>query len=254
MKRVALLLAYEGTHFVGYQVQPNRRTVQGELEQALQRLHKGHNVRVYSSGRTDTGVHARAQVVHFDTALTLEDWQWPKALNSCLPDDVRILEAAHVHSDFHARFDCRKRQYRYRVLRSKQPDVFRRQLVYHVPYSLSVESMQRAATHLTGTHDFTSFCSADSSVEDKVRTLYEATITEDGDELIFLLTGSGFLHNMVRIIVGTLLEVGAGKRSPDEMATIIAAKDRKAAGKTAPGHGLFLWGVSYENSPFTSFQ
>ncbi len=246
MNRIALLLAYDGTDFFGYQVQPNRRTVQGVIEEALTKIHKGERIRVYSSGRTDTGVHARSQVVHFDSPLQLHDQQWKKALNSLLPEDVRVLNAAYAPSDFHARFDCKEREYRYRLLRSEEPDVFRRRYTYHFPHPLSIDAMKEAARYLVGTHDFSSFCSANASVEDKVRTIYEINLFEEDDELVFQLRGNGFLHNMVRIIVGTLLEVGVGKRTPENVKSILLKKDRTLAGKTAPGHGLYLWAVRYE--------
>lgn len=252
MKRIALSLAYDGTHFYGYQIQPEKRTVQGVVEEALMKLHKGNRIRVYSSGRTDTGVHARSQIIHFDTPLNLQERQWEKALNSLLPDDVIVMDVAYAPQQFHARFQCKEREYRYRLLRSKKQDVFRRNITYHYPYPLSLEAMREAAHYIIGTHDFSAFCSSGSSVENKVRTIYDIEISEEGDELIFKLRGNGFLHNMVRIIVGTLLEVGAGKREPSEMELLLAKKDRTLAGKTVPGHGLILWDVKYDIALFDS--
>ncbi|KHF38994.1 tRNA pseudouridine(38-40) synthase TruA [Halalkalibacter okhensis] len=251
MKRVALWVTYEGTSFSGYQVQPNGRTVQEEIERAVSRIHKGEQIRIHSSGRTDTGVHARGQVVHFDSMLSIPAERWPKALNACLPDDIRIIEACYVASDFHARYHAVKKEYRYRVLLRQEGDVFRRNTSHHVPYHISVPRMQEAAQTLIGTHDFSSFCAANTSVVDKVRTLFTISIEQDRDELIFKLVGSGFLYNMVRIIVGTLLEIGSGKREVHELAFILSAKDRTHAGKTAPGTGLFLWKVDY-NEPIFS--
>lgn len=251
MTRVALWVAYEGTHFSGYQIQPNGRTVQDEMEKALSRIHKGVKVRIHSSGRTDTSVHARGQVVHFDTTLTIPAERWPKALNACLPADIRIMEASIVADDFHSRYHAVKKEYRYRVLLHPDGDVFRRNVTHLVSYELSISKMKKAAEVLIGTYDFSSFCAANTSVVDKVRTLYEVSINYDRDELVFTLVGSGFLYNMVRIIVGTLLEIGAGKRDVEELANILAAKDRTIAGKTAPGSGLFLWKVSYESEIFS---
>ncbi len=250
MNRIALWVTYEGTAFSGYQVQPGKRTVQGELERALTMIHRGEPIRVHASGRTDTGVHAKGQILHFDSSLSIPALRWPKAVNSCLPADIRVMKAAHVSANFHARFDAQKKQYRYRVLATAEEDVFRRHTAYHVPYQIDLEAMQEAAQYLIGTYDFSSFCAANTDVQDKVRTLYELNIEREQDEIVFRLIGSGFLYNMVRIIVGTLLEVGAGKRDPAEMVSIRDAKDRLFAGKTAPGHGLFLWEVSYESLLF----
>ncbi|MDT8862258.1 tRNA pseudouridine(38-40) synthase TruA [Alkalihalobacillus sp. MEB130] len=251
MQRVALWVTYEGTNFSGYQVQPNSRTVQEEIERALSRIHKGEQIRIHSSGRTDTGVHARGQVVHFDSPLAIPADRWPKALNACLPDDIHILEATYVALDFHSRYHAVKKEYHYRVLLRKEGDVFRRNVTHHVSYPVSVKKMQEAAQALIGTFDFSSFCAANTSVVDKVRTLFALTIEQDRDELVFKLVGNGFLYNMVRIIVGTLLEIGAGKRASEELAAILLAKDRTKAGKTAPGNGLFLWKVSYETPIFS---
>ncbi|ARK28548.1 tRNA pseudouridine synthase A [Halalkalibacter krulwichiae] len=251
LKRVALWVMYDGTAFSGYQVQPGKRTVQLEVEKALRTLHKGTDVRVHASGRTDTGVHARGQVLHFDSPLMIPTERWPKAINSCLPEDVRIIEASYVQADFHSRYAAVKKEYRYRVFTPKHPDVWRRNTTFHFPYSIDFERVKKAASYLLGTHDFSSFCASNTDVQDKVRTLYELEVCKQGDEIVFRLVGSGFLYNMVRIIVGTLLEVGIGKRVPDELATILEAEDRTKAGKTAPGNGLFLWKVSYEYEIFS---
>ncbi len=242
---------YEGTLFSGYQVQPGKRTVQREIEAALATLHKGKAIRVHSSGRTDTRVHARGQVLHFDTPLLIPLDKWPKAMNACLPDDVRIIEAAFVSDDFHSRYQAVKKEYHYRVLLSKQPDVWRRNTTFHFPYPFDFEKIKEAASLLIGTYDFSSFCASNTDVKDKVRTVYEISIEIEQDELVFRLVGNGFLYNMVRIIVGTLLEVGVGKWEPSEMSMILQAQDRTLAGKTAPGNGLFLWKVTYETSIFT---
>ncbi|WP_100374473.1 tRNA pseudouridine(38-40) synthase TruA [Bacillus sp. FJAT-45037] len=246
MKRIACEVSYDGTYFSGYQVQPNQRTVQSELEAALKRVHKGQATPVTGSGRTDAKVHARGQVIHFDSPFDIPEKQWPKALNACLPDDIRIISARSVAPDFHARYHAVGKEYHYRVLRAEAVDVFRRNLVAHVPYSLDVNEMKKAAAHLLGTHDFSAFCAANTNVVDKVRTLYTIEIIEDGDELHFILHGNGFLYNMVRIIVGTLLEVGNQKRAASQVREVLRSKQRELAGKTAPGHGLYLWSVQYE--------
>lgn len=245
--RVKCIVSYDGTHFSGYQVQPNKRTVQSEIEAALKKLHKGQSIKVHASGRTDAYVHAVGQVIHFDTTLTIPPEKWPYALNSLLPNDIVILEAEHVADQFHARFDVIKKEYRYKLSTQKMIDVFKRDYTYHFPYKLDIESMRQACLHLCGTHDFTSFCVAKTEVEDKVRTIYSIEIMKEGNDLIFCFTGNGFLYNMVRILMGTLLEVGQGKKTPDQIPSILEGKDRSLSGKTAPGHGLYLWKVYYDN-------
>ncbi|HZH61643.1 MAG TPA: tRNA pseudouridine(38-40) synthase TruA [Metabacillus sp.] len=245
--RVKCIVSYDGTHFNGYQVQPNKRTVQSEIEAALKKLHKGQSIKIHASGRTDAYVHAVGQVVHFDTTLTIPPEKWPYALNSLLPNDIVILEAEHVADQFHARFDAIKKEYRYKLSTQKMIDVFKRDYTYHFPYKLDIESIRQACFHLCGTHDFTSFCVAKTDVEDKVRTIYSIELIEEGTDLIFCFTGNGFLYNMVRILMGTLLDVGQGKKTPDQIPSILEGRDRSLSGKTAPGHGLYLWKVYYDN-------
>ncbi|WP_433959648.1 tRNA pseudouridine(38-40) synthase TruA [Cytobacillus horneckiae] len=243
--KIKCIVSYDGTLFAGYQVQPKLRTVQGELEGALKKLHKGHEVKVAASGRTDAGVHAVGQVIHFETALNIPADRWGVALNSLLPADITVIDMAAASDDFHARFDAVGKEYRYTVLRSAQRNPFMRNYAYHYPYSLDLALIEAAKTHLMGTHDFTSFCSAKSEVEDRVRELRSIEVHEDGDKLIFSFIGNGFLYNMVRILTGTLLSVGAGEIAPDEIPEILKKKNRIYAGKTAPAHGLYLWEVFY---------
>jgi tRNA pseudouridine38-40 synthase len=245
MVRLKCEIAYDGTDFCGWQIQQNERTVQGVVEEALARIHK-KSVRVTASGRTDAGVHAVRQVIHFDSDLAIPEEGWKKALNTLLPNDVVIRSVHYVHDDFHARFDVVKKEYRYRVLIAPEPDVFRRRYTYHVPFDLDVASMCEAADNLVGKHDFSSFCAAGSDVENKVRKLETVDITENEDELMFRLVSNGFLYQMVRIIVGTLLEVGRGKLSPHDIIRILNEKDRTEAGPTVPGRGLTLWKVVYD--------
>jgi tRNA pseudouridine38-40 synthase len=246
MKRVKCTISYDGTHFHGYQVQPSQRTVQGVLEDTLSAIHKGEKIRVTASGRTDAGVHAHGQVFHFDTPLTIPEEKWPVVLNTRLPDEVTIKNAEYVPEDFHARFSVKKKEYRYKVYTAESRSPFYRHFALHYPYAISIAEMKRAALDLIGEHDFTSFCSAKTEVEDKVRNLHSITITEQGDEIVFSFIGNGFLYNMVRILVGTLLEVGSGNLCSEDMKKILDAKDRNQAGKTAPPHGLYLWKVDYE--------
>ncbi len=245
LQRYKCTLAYDGTGFAGYQVQPGKRTVQLEVEEALSKIHKGQAIRIAASGRTDAGVHARGQVVHFDSALGIPAERWKKALNAMLPDDISILDVIPVDTAFHARFNSIRKEYRYRISLKEERDPFLRHYAYHYPYRLDLEAMKEAAQLLTGTHDFTSFCSAKTEVIDRVRTVEEIIFNTNDDELVIQFIGDGFLYNMVRILTGTLLEVGSGRRDPAEMEKILAAKDRVQAGKTAPGHGLYLWKVDY---------
>ncbi|MCP3029597.1 tRNA pseudouridine(38-40) synthase TruA [Halobacillus sp. A5] len=246
MDRIKCTVQYDGTRYAGYQVQSNGNTVQEELEKALTKIHKGRKVKVTASGRTDSGVHARGQVIHFDTDLTIPAPNWKRALDTILPPDIHITEAEQAAKDFHARYDTTGKEYRYFVWNSREPDIFRRNFSYHIKMPLNLDAMRKACRIIEGEHDFTSFCASRSDVKgSKVRTIHHSTIEKNGAVLIFIFKGSGFLYNMVRILTGTLLEVGRGEREPEDLKAIIEALDREAAGKTAPPHGLFLWKVDY---------
>lgn len=245
MQRFKCKVSYDGTLFSGYQVQPQKRTVQGELEGALQKLHKGDPIKVFASGRTDAGVHARGQVIHFDSPLSIPEDKWRIALSSLLPDEISILEVEKVESSFHARFDVTGKEYRYFVYTDKVRNPFKRNYAYHYPYPLDLAAVKKASQELIGTHDFTSFCSAKTEVEDRVRELREIELIEEEGNLTFRFVGNGFLYNMVRILVGTLLQVGSGDISSEKIREILEKKDRTFAGKTAPPQGLYLWEVFY---------
>ncbi|MEI3607854.1 tRNA pseudouridine(38-40) synthase TruA [Pseudogracilibacillus sp. SE30717A] len=246
MKKLKCTISYDGTHFSGYQVQPNKRTVQLEIEHVLKRIHKGKNIRVYASGRTDSGVHAKGQVIHFETDLQIPVDKWKDALNAIIPKDIYVKKVEEVSLDFHAQYDAIEKEYRYFILNSKEPDVFKRNYMYYYPFPIDIDAMQEACNYLEGTHDFTSFCSARSNVKgSKERTLYEVSCQKEGNELQFILRGNGFLYNMVRIIVGVLLDVGSGKITAADIEAMLKQKDRTAAGITVPPTGLFLWEVSY---------
>ncbi|HEX7064911.1 MAG TPA: tRNA pseudouridine(38-40) synthase TruA [Bacillales bacterium] len=247
MWRLKCEVAYDGTEFSGWQIQPNGRTVQGVIEAALQNMHKGRQVRVSASGRTDAGVHARGQIFHFDSELNIPEEGWLKALNALLPGDTVIQKVQKVDSAFHARFDVVKKEYRYRVLYTRDIDIFRQRYTHHIPYELNQAGMAEAAEVLVGEHDFSSFCAANTDVKNKIRTLENLNIIHKGDEIVFRLVGNGFLYQMVRIIVGTLIEVGRGKRPAKDVSRILAEKDRTQAGPTAPGKGLVLWKVTYDS-------
>lgn len=245
MKRMKATIAYDGTNFAGYQSQPNMRTVQSEIDKALVKLHKDDSVYSVASGRTDSGVHALGQVIHFDTPLDLAD-RWKMALNVLLPKDVRVVHVEEVADDFHARYGATGKTYVYRWSYSEVQSPFERNFAVHLGrWNPNVERMQEGAQHLIGTHDFTSFCSAKTATTNKVRTIRKLSLERQGDHLVLEVEGDGFLYNMVRTIAGVLLAVGIGWDEPEDVKKIRDAKDRKMAGKTAPAHGLYLMEVTY---------
>ncbi|MFC4765918.1 tRNA pseudouridine(38-40) synthase TruA [Effusibacillus consociatus] len=244
MRNIKLTVSYEGTDFHGFQVQPGLRTVQGELELALQKL-TGEPVQVIGSGRTDAGVHAWGQIVNFHTASRIPTEKWAIALNVNLPQDLVVRAAEEVPESFHARFDAVGKIYRYQIDRGMFPDVFARRYAWHVPYLLDIEKMRKAAEYLVGELDFTSFCNAGTPLEDKVREIQQVTLVERGNLLSITVQGSGFLWNMVRIIAGTLTDVGKGRIDPERIPEMLQALDRTKAGVTAPAHGLTLIEVLY---------
>lgn len=245
MKRIKCELMYDGSRFSGYQSQPKDRTVQQELERALWRIHKKTSIKTHASGRTDAGVHAMGQVVHFDTPIMMPAERWARALNGELPNDISVKQTEEVPDTFHARYSVSGKEYRYCLYRTLYRDPFRRVHAHHYPYALDIERMKEAAAHLIGEHDFTSFCSTKSDKENKVRTVTNISFLEQGDDVEIHFAGSGFLYNMVRIMVGTLLKVGSGRLEPGDVAAILKAKDRNRAAQTAPAEGLYLWRVYY---------
>ncbi len=245
LKRIKCELMYDGSRFSGYQSQLNGRTVQQELEKALYVIHKKTPVKTHASGRTDAGVHALGQVVHFDTPIQMPAERWARALNGELPADISVKWTEEVPDSFHARYSVKGKEYRYRIYRTPFRDPFRNAYAHHYPYPLEVRRMKEAALHLIGEHDFTSFCSAKTDKENKVRTITDITFIEQGNDLEVRFVGNGFLYNMVRIIVGTLIKAGNGRIEPADVAVILADRDRKRAGQTAPAAGLYLWKVFY---------
>lgn len=244
MQRMKCIISYDGTLFSGYQVQVDKRTVQSELESILEKMHK-KPVKVVASGRTDAGVHALGQVIHFDTHLDIPADRWVQALNAMLPKDIAVLSAEPVRENFHARYDAKGKTYKYEIQLSKIRNPLMRHYAYHYPYSIDKVRIEKAITYAIGTHDFSSFCAANTDVKDKVRTIHSIECEIAGDLLTLTYTGNGFLYNMVRILTGTLIEIGTGRREPEEMEQIIAACDRSKAGKTAPPQGLYLQKVYY---------
>lgn len=246
MTRIKAIISYDGTQFAGYQVQPGKRTVQLEIEKVLSKMHKGADVKITASGRTDARVHATGQTIHFDTSLVIPSDNYMKALNVQLPRDIRVLQLEQVADNFHARFDAVGKRYRYiwdcRTVQSP----FRRQYAVETNgIKPNVAAMSEAAMAIVGQHDFSCFCAANTSVVDKVRTVSALDFEWHQDELHMTITGDGFLYNMVRIIAGTLWEVGIGRRESASVVQTIASQDRNQAGKTAPAHGLYLEEVFY---------
>lgn len=246
MRRLKLTISYDGTNFSGYQVQPGERTVQLEIEKVLMKMHKGKKVHITASGRTDAKVHALGQVIHFDTDLQIPPEAYKKALNVQLPKDIRVLEAEEVDSDFHARYSVKGKRYRYIWSCEKIQSPFRRFFTVDTRgVKPDVDKMKEAAKYILGTHDFSCFCASNTSVVDKVRTVHLLDFEWVGEELHMTIEGNGFLYNMVRIIAGTLWEVGTGKREGITVKEAIESGNRGMAGKTAPPHGLYLEEVFY---------
>lgn len=249
MFRMKCIVAYDGSGFSGFQIQPRERTVAGELEKALKTMHKGQAIRIQSAGRTDAGVHAVGQVIHFDTVLTIPDVNWKRALNTLLPDDIHIKSIQTVTDAFHARFSAISKEYHYFVQTTPEPDVFKRNYAYYFSYQLNLEKIIQATRFLEGTHDFTTFSSAKATIKgSRIRTLYELSCKEYEEGIYFVFRGDGFLYNMVRIIVSVLLDIGQGKREPEDIPALLAAKDRSVVGQTMPPQGLYLQKVDYDES------
>ena len=248
MVRYKAIIAYDGTNFNGFQKQPNGRTVQEEVEKTLQKMANGKEITVFGSGRTDAGVHAIGQVIHFDYPEERPLERMRFALDTQSPEDIAVRQVEIVSEEFHARYLVKEKTYQFRVDIGKPRSPFRRHYASYFPYPLDLEKIQRALPDLLGTHDLTSFCASGSSIEDKVRTIYEAKmeVNETKDELLFTFRGNGFLYKMIRILVGTLLKIGNGRLPEDSIPDIIAKKDRNAAGPTAHPEGLYLYEVKYE--------
>lgn len=246
MRNIKMTLSYDGTNYHGFQVQ-NRtglKTIQGTLEKALSLLTK-EEISVIGSGRTDAGVHARGQVINFTSQSRIPAERFPLAVNSVLPADIVVWEARDVEPAFHARFQAIRKTYQYKIYNESYFSPFWRHYAYHVPVSLDLEGMAHGAASFLGTHDFRGFCAKDTAVQNFVRTIYSFTIEKEGPIIKFSVTGDGFLYNMVRIMVGTLLEIGLRKRNPQEIPSLLAAGDRRLAGTTIPPQGLYLISVEY---------
>lgn len=250
MRNLKLVLTYDGAEFSGWQVQPDAATVQGTLASAIGRL-TGEKVLPQGSGRTDAGVHALAQVVTFVTESSVPTENFGKALNDILPASVRVLSVEEMPAEFHARHSAKAKTYRYRIYRGAICPPFLARYVWHYPYPLDEEAMALGAGLVVGEKDFTSFASVDpergkdGEVFSNVRSIFRSEWSRDGEEFVYTVRGSGFLHHMVRNLVGTFILVGRGTLQTDDVTRILATKNRCAAGATAPASGLYLVSVEY---------
>ena len=245
MRNIKLTIEYDGKDFNGWQKQPNKLNIQGEIERAIFFV-TGEQVELIASGRTDAGVHAFHQIANFKINSNIPIEKFPVAINSKLKKSIRVQNAEEVDERFHARYNCKRKTYCYVINNTKQGSAIFRNLEYFFPLPLDVEKMKQAVSYFVGEHDFKAFKASGTSSKTSVRTIYEADIIQKEGRIIIKLTGNGFLYNMVRIIAGTLLEVGLGKIAPEEIPEIIKQGDRKQAGKTLPPQGLYLYHVEYE--------
>ncbi len=245
MTRIRMIVQYEGTAYVGWQVQTNGLSVQQVMEEALKKL-TGEKIALHASGRTDSGVHARAQVAHFDTQSRIPPEKFCFALNVGLPPDIRVLYSDQAEG-FHARYDVKRKHYRYTVLNAPHAGVFTRNTALHIHDRLDFEAMCRSAGALLGEHDFIAFKSTGTELENTVRAIYLSQWSREGNLLYYDVAGSGFMYNMVRIFAGTMLDIGMGRRDAGCIARALASGSRTDAGATAPAHGLMLRRIEYEN-------
>ena len=244
MRNIKLIIEYDGKKFGGWQKQPTKLNIQGEIEQAIKEI-TGEDVDLTASGRTDAGVHSLGQVANFKTNSNIAIEKFAIAINSKLKKSIVIKSAEEVDEDFHSRYKCKGKKYRYVINNSYQGTAIYRDLEYHISQKLEIDKMKQAIKYFEGKHDFKGFRASGTSAKDSVREIYKAEIKEDNERILIELTGNGFMYNMVRIIAGTIVDVGLGKIKPKEKPDIINSKDRKRAGKTLPAHGLYLVEVYY---------
>lgn len=244
MKRVGLIVAYDGTNYCGWQVQPNGITIQGELNRCLSEL-LGEEIETIGASRTDAGVHAMGNVAVFDTETRMPGEKISYALNQRLPEDIRIQLSEEMPMDFHPRYCDSVKTYEYRILNRRFQIPTERLYSYFYHYKLDEKKMREATSYLIGRHDFASFCGAGAQVKSTVRTIRSVEVERFGDMVTIRISGEGFLYNMVRIIAGTLIEIGNGQYPPERMQEILDARDREWAGPTAPAKGLTLLGIQY---------
>ena len=242
---ILVKIAYDGTNYHGFQIQDDVPTVFGVFQDALLKI-LGHSTDIKGCSRTDSGVHAKCYYLSFETEKQLNVPRLPLALNANLPNDIRVLEARQIHDGFHARYDCKGKEYTYYIRNSHIDDPFTDKYYWRVPTVLDAEKMNAAAQYYVGGHDFRSFMAAKSKITDCNRTVYSASVERKGDMVIFKVSADGYLYNMVRIMMGTLVNVGKGIWQPEKVEEIIAATNRDVAGPTAPPQGLFLTDVYYD--------
>lgn len=245
MRNIRITLSYDGTSYHGFQIQKNGITIQEAVQTALSRI-TGKPIKLIGCGRTDSGVHAAAYTANFYTDATIPAEKVSFALNSVLPEDIVCIASCDADADFHAKNSAIRKRYTYKILNSQVPDPFLRNYAWHYKFPLDIEKMRQAAQAFVGTHDFIGFAASGFTVKTTVRTIYSLTVDKADDMIVIDVVGNGFLYNMVRIIVGTLVFVGTGKIAPEDMADIIASCDRGRAGITAPPQGLYLTEVMYE--------
>lgn len=244
MRNIKLTIEYDGKDFNGWQKQPNKLNIQGTIEKAIESI-VGHEVDLTASGRTDAGVHALGQVANFKTESSIPIEKMAIAINSRLKKSIIIKNAEEVDDRFHSRLSCKKKTYRYIINNSKQGTAIYRNLEYHISNNLDIDKMKEAASFFEGEHDFKAFKASGTSSKNSIRTIYKADVYKKNDRIYIELTGSGFLYNMVRIISGTLVDVGISKIEPKDIPEIINSQKRGNAGKTLPAQGLYLVSVEY---------
>ena len=242
--RILLNIAYVGTNYSGWQVQSGKTTIEGTIEKAYEEK-LGEKIKLYASGRTDAGVHAFNQCAHFDTNLKIKPEKFATILNKVLPQDIRVTKSSLVSNGFHARFNVKKKTYLYKLYMSQEENPFKFERALHIDRFLDVDNMINASKAFIGTYDFTAFCKAISNQKDCVRTIYDIIIRKINNKIHIEITGSGFLHNMVRIIVGALIDAGDGKLNAKQITEILKSRDRTKASKTVPAYGLYLKDVEY---------
>lgn len=244
MRNIKLVIEYDGKEFNGWQKQPNKLNIQGTIERAIEEI-TNEKCELIGSGRTDAGVHALGQVANFKTNSEIPIQKIAIAINSKIKKAIVIQKAEEVEEKFHSRYNCKQKTYRYIINNSTQGTAIYRNLEYHIATPLLVDKMQEAVKYFEGEHDFKGFKASGTSSKSSIRSIYKAVVKKEGDRVIIELTGNGFLYNMVRIIAGTLVEVGLGKIEPKQIPEIIESGDRTKAGKTLPAHGLYLVKVEY---------
>jgi len=245
MKRILMEVAYDGTNYHGWQYLEQANTIEGELNKALSQLLKT-KVEVIGASRTDAGVHSQCSICVFDSQMNIPPEKYSYALNQLLPEDIRIRKSKEVDPDYHPRKQKTSKTYRYAIDCEEFPNPLKTRYAYYTYEKLDVDKMEAGAKYLIGEHDFTSFCSVNSTATTRVRTIYDVKVWRDNTDIFIEVSGGGFLYNMVRIIAGTLMEVGRGRIEPEDIRTILEAKDRTKAGPTAPACGLTLFKTVYE--------